>query len=134
MAKHPARALILSVGTDPTVVLQLATLGKVGSTFTTIDATDYGDVFQTDIVDLEVGDTVAIGVRYDPADESHTVLLAAKEARETVQFDIDGDEAGFHVTFPALILACSRGGAQGELIGLDLSIKIQGPIEDSESS
>jgi hypothetical protein len=134
MAKYPARALVLSMD-DTTIGKVTAGLDDAGSARDLIDASAYGDDWKDYVSSQQDGTQMGVEIAYDPADASHTTLLAAYNDGEPHDFEMEHALSGFHVGFPALVLSATRGGPKDGLLTLKTSLKILNPgVEDIESS
>lgn len=132
MSKYAARHLALSLEGDE--VGQITAMGEVGSSRGLIDASVYGDDWADFVTDLQEGEEVDITVAYDPVDADHIALLAAYDAGDPVDWQMDHDPADFHVEFPGLITKATRGGERGDLLVMNLTVKILSPGVSDVSS
>lgn len=136
MSKFPGRKLEFAIGVEGTnIVAQVTALGEVGSSRGLIDGSAYGDDWMDYVTGQQDGDEVPITLAYDPADEDHMDLVEIYDGGEQETFHLIHEDAGFHVSFPALVTACSRGGARDGLLVLNATLKILNPgVEDVSSS
>lgn len=125
MAKSPARDLVLKVGA--TTVGQCTAIGMVGSSRDIIDASAYGDDWKDYVSGQQDGTEVEVTVALDTADAGQDALQAAYEAGTSTTFDLSHADAGFHVTFPALVTSYARGGERDGVLAATATLKILNP-------
>lgn len=134
MSKNAGRELTLSIGATPTLVGQVTALGRPGSSRDLIDASAYGQDWKDYVVGQQDGNEVEVTVALDEADAGHTALKAAYAAGTSTDFEMEHAPAGFHVGFPALLTALSRGGDRDGLLEMNVTLKILNPgVEDITS-
>lgn len=125
MSKQAGRELTLSIGA--TVIGQVTGLGRAGSSRDLIDASAYGDDWKDYVVGQQDGNEVEVTVALDDADAGQTALKAAYDAGTSSTFSMEHTAASFHVTFPALVTALSRGGDRDGLLEMTATLKILNP-------
>lgn len=125
MAKYPARDLVLKVGA--TTVGNCGAIGMVGSQRDIIDASAYGDDWKDYVSGQQDGTEVEVTVWLDPANAGQDALAAAYDAGTSTTFDLSHADSSFHVTFPALVTAYSRGGERDGVLSATATLKILNP-------
>jgi hypothetical protein len=106
---------------------QVTSLGNAGSSRELIDASTYGDDWKDFVVGQQDGSEIEVEVAYDPADAGHTALIATYDGGEPDDFEMEHEDASFHVTFPALITRLERGAPRDGLLTMALTLKILNP-------
>lgn len=136
MTKYAGRGLTISVGTSGNTVGQVVSgLEGAGSTRGLTDASAYGDDWTDWVSGQQDGSTMDLVIAYDPDDDDQNSLVSTYDGGAPEDFWLDHDEAGFHVTFPALLTACTRGGPRDGLLSLAITLKILNPgVSDVASS
>lgn len=129
MSKYAARDMQFAVGAAGTDVVGqvMSGLDAFGSSRELIDGSAYGDDWKDWVVGQQDGDTFTLGIAYDPEDSDHEGLITAYDAGEPDTFHAFQDSSTFHVKFPALITALSRGGARDGLLTLNVVFKVLSP-------
>lgn len=136
MAKYAGRTLVLSIGeSSPEAIGQVTALGNAGSSRAIIDASVYGEDWSDFVVGQQDGSELVVEIAYDPTEAGHVALIAAYDGGLSETFEMELADAGFHVTFPALVTKCERGAARDGVLVLSASLKILYPgVTDVESS
>lgn len=127
MAKYAGRDLVFRIGSPAVDVGQVTSLGNAGSSRDLIDASAYGDDWKDYVVGQQDGAEIEVEVAYDPANTSHTSIITAYDAGTSEDFEMEHADAGFHVTFPALVTKVERGAPRDGLLTLMASLKILNP-------
>lgn len=127
MAKYPGRDLLLKIGGTPATIGQVTSLGMAGSSRDLIDASAYGDDWKDYVVGQQDGSEVEVTVAYDESDTQHVAVKTAYDAGTPTIFDMVHTDAGFDVTFTALVTALSRGGERDGLMSMTFTLKILNP-------
>lgn len=135
MGKFAGRELVLSIGATPAPVGQVTALGDAGSSRDLIDASAYGEDWKDYVVGQQDGSEVEVDIAYDPARDDHAALLTAYNGGEPEAFEMEHEDAGFHVGFTALVTKCERGAPRDGLLHMAATLKILAPgVTDFEES
>lgn len=127
MTKYAARGLSLDFEGSP--IGQLTQFGTFGSSRDLIDASAYGDDWKDYVLGQQDGDEVPAVIAYDPDDTVHQAVIDAYDNTPdaTVTFTATHATTGAAWDITCRITSLSRGGQLGDLLTLNVGLKIVDP-------
>ena len=127
MTKYAARGLALEFEGNP--IGQLTQFGVFGSSRDLIDASAYGDDWKDYVLGQQDGNEVAGVIAYDPEDSAHQSVIDVYDDTPdaTVTFTAIHVPTGASWDITCRITSLERGGALGELLQLNVGLKIVDP-------
>lgn len=127
MTKYAARGL--SFEFEGQAVGQLTEFGEVGSARDLIDASAYGDDWKDYVTGQQDGTAVPAVIAYDPDDGGHQAIIDSYENSpdDVVTFTATHAASGASWDIVCRITSVSRGGQLGDLLKLNVGLKIVDP-------
>jgi hypothetical protein len=127
MTKRAARGIVVSFEGVP--VGQLTAFGNPGSSRELIDASAYGEEWKDFVLGQQDGDEVEGTVAYDPTDAGHADILDTynNDPDAVTTWNLTHADAGVDFDIAARITAVNRGGALGDLLQMNFTLKIVEP-------
>lgn len=127
MTKYAARGLSLDF--EGTPIGQLTQFGTFGSSRDLIDASAYGDDWKDYVLGQQDGDEVSAVIAYDPDDSGHESIITSYDSSPdaTVVFTATHGPTSASWDITCRITSLSRGGQLGDLLMLNVGLKIVDP-------
>lgn len=127
MTKYAARGLAFEF--EGTPVGQLTEFGEFGSARDLIDASAYGDDWKDYVTGQQDGTEVPAVIAYDPADGGHQDIIDSYETDPDaiVTFTAIHAPSSSSWDITCRITSVSRGGQLGDLLKLNVGLKIVDP-------
>ena len=112
---------------ETVALAQVMDVGKVGSSRDLIDASAYGDDWKDYVLGQQDGDEVAVRIAIDPLLAAQETLRTDYESSAVVDFQLEHADSGWGVEVPAIITAFSEGGSLGDVLEINMTLKIVEP-------
>lgn len=125
MAKYSGRGIVFQ--RERSTLAQVLDVGKVGFSRDLIDGSAYGDDWKDWLVGQKDGDEVAVRIAIDPALPEQETLRGDADSVDAVDYQLYHAESGWWVNVPAIITAFSEGASLGEVLEINLTLKIVNP-------
>lgn len=125
--KYAARGLAFDF--EGTPVGSLTEFGEFGSSRDQIDASAYGEDWKSYVTGQQDGTEVPAVIAYDPNDGGHQSIIDSYDNSpdEVVTFTATHTPTGASWDITCIITSVSRGGQLGDLLKLNVGLKIVEP-------